>query len=112
MTFWFGLISTAAAVSSCAAIATCADAQSTPPSPAQTEAATSDLHLVCHGTIDVPTNGRVASFQYSGSNGSSSGQGYIGNSRLVEADLFFDVVVGGAKIKLPGMMVPPVHNRG
>jgi len=105
----------AAAVGSIAASSACAQSgpgtagvdASQPPPP---EALTPDIHLACHGNASFAERSSGSAFAFNNRGGSANAFGYETHRGIAEDDMFVDVVGGVGRVKLPGVMLPPIHS--
>jgi hypothetical protein len=80
-----------------------------PPVPQSQPQPPPDLHLACHGIASFTERSSGSAFVFNRRGDSASG--FVGENHRGEAegDVYFDLLASGARIKLPGIMVPPIH---
>ena len=84
---------------------------------AQTDAAPSStvatsapqIHLACDGVGTYPEGSNASAFAFANNGRSVSAGGMEVHRGQVETEVFVDVVGDSGRIKLPGIMIPPIH---
>jgi hypothetical protein len=74
------------------------------PAPAQ------DIHLSCHGVANFVEGSSGSAFAFNNGGGSANAFGYETHRGSAEEDAFVEIAGGDAKIKLPGIMIPPLRS--
>jgi hypothetical protein len=101
----------ALSVFSCSSYAQTVDSSANaaqPPSPVETTRA--DIHLACHGNASFVEGSSGSVFAFNNPGGSANAFGYETHRGVAEDDMFVDVVGNDARVKLPGIMIPPLHS--
>ena len=75
----------------------------------QPSAPIAEIHLACHGVASFTDTRGGSSLVFTSQGQSASGVASLGQRGVSEDDVFFDLLAGDARIKIPGVLVPPVH---
>jgi hypothetical protein len=68
-----------------------------------------DIHLACHGVASFTERGGASAFAFNNRGGSATAFASENHRAQSDDDLFFDVIAGQGRIKLPAVLVPPIH---
>lgn len=103
--FLFGVSGACAQPDGPMPVATVSPSPSPPPAVSPAE-----IHLACHGIATFTEGSSGSAFAFNNQGGSANAFGYETHRGRAEDDVFVDIVAGNARIKLPGIMLPPIHS--
>jgi hypothetical protein len=73
--------------------------------------AADEIHLACDGTVTFPDTEQGTAFVFNSHGDSASARGYATHRGEAEDEVLIDVSGTTGRIKVPAVMMPPLHER-